>query len=324
MNSEQQTSFENWIKQHYPKQLFSLQPLLASAGKRQYFRVNFSNQTRILMYVPPDAEVTLPNVIAVTQAFEKCGIRVPKLFFHNLEIGLLILEDFGEGVYDHVLNAENVERLYQQALSALLKIQTCQSIPKYGMPDFIDDFFTLDMNLWQEWFVQQYWNTSLPTVLRDHLLELLQKNAEEQPRVCMHRDYHSRNLIQLPDGTTGVLDFQSAMWGPFSYDAVSLLRDCYITWPAEQVKSWADNFLKQASEQAGIPYSQAQQWQWFELMGLQRHLKALGTFARKYSRDGETAYLADIKRTIPYILDVTKRYSELKEFHEWFKEQNDH
>ncbi len=314
--SQQYILFEHWIAAHYPHSSFKLQPLIAGAGLRRYFRVIFENKTEVLMVVPANAEVSLKNVIAVDSAFSALGVRVPKLYYYDLEAGLLLLEDFGDALYEQNLTNANVDRYYQQALDQLLLIQTCKTIPDYVEPHFLSDYFSIDMQLWQEWFVQGYWHETIEPSLLVKLMAVLQDAIQTQPAVCMHRDYHSRNLLILANGSTGVIDFQSAMRGPIMYDAVSLLRDCYLRWPEAKVSEWATYFFNRINK--NNHYSEAQLWHWFDLTGLQRHLKALGTFARKYLRDNATEYLADINRTLLYVTAVTAKYPELAEFHAWF------
>jgi hypothetical protein len=156
------------------------------------------------------------------------------------------------------------------------------------------------------------------------VFERLAESALAQPRVCVHRDYHSRNLMLTAENNPGILDFQDAVIGPVTYDLVSLLRDCYIAWPKQQVEAWALSYLKQAAD-AGVieERDEGRLLQWFDWMGVQRHLKAIGIFARLNHRDGKPGYLQDIPRTLSYVVDVSSRYQELQPLNEFLHQRVD-
>jgi aminoglycoside/choline kinase family phosphotransferase len=170
-------------------------------------------------------------------------------------------------------------------------------------------FIQKELDNFEHWFLDRYLCVQIPQLQKT--FDFLISSATNQPQVCVHRDYHSRNLIRLANNGVGVLDFQDAVWGPVAYDAVSLLRDCYINWPRKQVEQWAENFRKMAELKHVSP---EEFLRWFDLMGIQRHLKALFIFARKYIRDSSHHYIPDIPRTFQYVLDVSESYPELSEF----------
>lgn len=295
-----------WLVNHFKTDAFSLTPIPGDASFRCYFRIQHKDQSFIAMDAPPPLEDVRP-FIAIAKKFAAQQVQVPEILAAHLEEGFLLLTDFGDRLFLKELQLSNADQLYTAALTTLLQIQTCDP---NDIPHFDRAFMQKELSAFQEWFLEKHLNVNLPASLLQHTFEYLIDSAEQQPQVCVHRDYHSRNLMCLNNGEVGVLDFQDAVLGPITYDAVSLLRDCYIDWPSKQVEAWADNFRQQACKQV----SSAQFLQWFDLMGIQRHLKALFIFARKYIRDNDPNYLADIPRTLQYVIDVSERYPALREF----------
>lgn len=223
----------------------------------------------------------------------------------------------GDAVFSQGVSQNNADDLYKTALLELGKIQKCS----LDFAHFDSSWMNNELQLFKEWVVEKHLNQTLSpktSKMLDHTFEFLLKSATEQPQCFIHRDYHSRNLMLLPNNKIGILDFQDAMIGPITYDLVSLIRDCYIDWPQEQVIAWArffhDNFLT-----SQIP-SQEQFLRWFDLMGIQRHLKASFIFARKHHRDNVSSYLKDIPRAMRYILQVAPNYPELRDFGDWISE----
>jgi aminoglycoside/choline kinase family phosphotransferase len=202
----------------------------------------------------------------------------------------------------------------------LPRIQARQKIPNWSLPQFCDDILMAELKNFYEWSVIKFaaltLNTSEEKLLKN-TFDFLQKNAETQPQVGAHRDYHSRNLMILADQSIGVIDFQDAVIGPVTYDLVSLLRDCYVNWPLERVQEWVKDYYEKFGDKKAYSLEQFQRW--FDLQGVQRHLKALFIFCRKYLRDHSTYYLGDIPRTLNYVREITKQYSELHEFHEFIE-----
>jgi N-acetylmuramate 1-kinase len=295
---------QSWLTNHFKTDNIQITPLQGDASFRRYFRIQHNNTSYIVMDAPPELEDVHPFV-HVTHVFSAHNIHVPHIFAENLEHGFLLLTDFGDRLYFKELNADNVDELYKSALETLVRIQTCQ----VAFPPFDAAFIQKELDNFEHWFLERHL-----TIKIRHLhkyFKVLIDSAINQPQVCVHRDYHSRNLVCLDSGGVGVLDFQDAVWGPVTYDAVSLLRDCYIDWPREQVETWANDFYKMA----GIHSISADEFlRCFDLMGVQRHLKALFIFARKYIRDDSHHYLPDIPRTFQYVLDVSENYPELSEF----------
>ena len=263
------------------------------------------------MDAPPTHEDVRPFV-RVAEIFAASGVTVPQVLEKDEAQGLLLLRDLGHQTYLDVLTPENAPALYRAAMRALIKIQ--QSSQAGILPAYDRALLHREMALFPEWYMAKHCGTTLSTT--DHaalnnVFETLLANNLAQPRVYVHRDYHSRNLMYLDsDDNPGVLDFQDAVYGPITYDLVSLLRDAYIEWPEEQVIDWVVRYWEQAKK-AGLPVAldPADFYRDFEWMGLQRHLKVLGIFARLAHRDGKTGYLKDLPLVLKYTRKVAERYS---------------
>ena len=292
----------------------SIAPASADASFRQYFRVQVDSGSFIVMDAPPDKEDTGPFV-RIAQRFRQIGLNVPEVLEREPEKGFLLLSDLGQQTYLGLLNKSSVESLYGDALRALLVLQTGTNSDPGFLPKYDRQLLLNEMALFRDWLLQQHLGLELKDEqLRDldTSFELLASNALEQPSVWVHRDYHSRNLMRTGKHNPGVLDFQDAVSGPVTYDLVSLLKDCYIDWPREQVEGWVKGYQKLSLESGLQVTADEQEYlRWFDLMGVQRHLKAAGIFARLYHRDGKPGYLADIPRTVGYISQLGGVYPEL-------------
>ena len=223
----------------------------------------------------------------------------------------LLITDFGDNQFLRVLNPKNAEQLYLSALASLKKLKNCSKVEGWSIPHFTADFMYQELLLFQEWFLEKYLQLSLSEETIQLLskdFSLLAASCANQPQFFMHRDYHSANLMWLPDDKVGILDFQDAFIGPVTYDLVSLLRDCYIDWPDNFVNQLALDYLQ--SLQLGV--RDAELLRWFDWMGLQRHLKALLTFSRKFLRDHHPHYLQYIPRTLRYVEKSVAKYQELQ------------
>jgi len=290
------------------------------ASFRRYFRVTKGTETWILMDAPPDKEDIKP-FIRVAQLLASVSVNVPLIFEQDLDQGFLLLSDLGDEQYLAHLNKNSVERLYGDALDALFKIQSKAPLQWDGedLPPYDKAMLLREMELFREWYIQTHLHHSLSKEqhqLLDQVFDTLAQSALSQPQVFVHRDYHSRNLMLTANNNPGIIDFQDAVVGAISYDVVSLLRDCYIAWPRQQVEAWALNYLHRCMD-AGLFATTSDQvlLRWFDFMGVQRHLKASGIFARLNHRDGKSGYLKDIPRTLDYVKDVASRYPELQPLH---------
>jgi len=315
---ERLEKLKHWLESELDFSEYTLKPASADASFRRYFRVLHQGESLIVMDAPPDNEDSRPFIDVSRMLFD-VGLNVPAVIDYDLEQGFLLLSDLGSRPYLDALNGDSVERLYGDALSALATIQTC--IPgNAGLPAYDRALLLKEMGLFREWLLGKHLAVSLDAtqaMLVDAVFSLLADNALEQPQVCVHRDYHSRNLMVTQRNNPGILDFQDAVVGPVTYDLVSLLRDCYIDWPRMQVEDWALGY-QQLALQSGILCEEHRDpvrfLRWFDLMGVQRHLKAAGIFARLNHRDGKPGYLGDIPRTLAYVVEVASRHDELSEF----------
>jgi len=267
------------------------------------------------MDAPPDREDCRPFVY-ISRLLRDLGLHVPEILAEDTAQGFLLLSDLGSRLYLDELNEANVDRLYGDALGALATLQGCG--PADGrLPRYDRKLLLAEMSLFRDWLLGTHLEMTLNDSERQRLeesFELLVANALEQPVVCVHRDFHSRNLMVSDHHNPGILDYQDAVIGPVTYDLVSLLRDCYIDWPRSRVEGWALGYYELARQTGILRPGDADETgflRWFDLMGVQRHLKAAGIFARLNHRDGKPGYLADIPRTLGYVQAVCQRYPEL-------------
>jgi len=312
-----------WLTQPLGKPPENLKPASSDASFRRYFRVWCDGETYIAMDAPPPMEDVRP-FMKIARLMQDAGVSTPTVHAADEDNGFLLLDDFGSENYLDRLDEASADRLYSDAMDSLARLQAGVDTGSCGLPDYDETLLRNEMNLFRDWFLGKL--LELPSDPdRDQCLErtwrLLVASAMEQPRVCVHRDYHSRNLMVTSVENPGILDFQDAVIGPVTYDLVSLLRDCYVAWPPAQVRQWAADYhgrIKQHGVEAG---SLAQFLRWFDLMGIQRHLKAIGIFARLKLRDGKSGYLKDIPRTLSYVMSVGQGYPELAEFLDLLREQ---
>lgn len=309
----------DWVKQQWPNA--SMDVASADASFRRYFRVSHDGKTTIAMDAPPPQEDCTP-FIDVTQRLRDAGVHAPEIIKQDIENGFLLLEDFGNTPYLDKLNDESADQLYGEALEMLIKIQQANT---EELPEYDNDFLLQEMQLMPEWFLQTHLGIQPTTEhqkIIDRTLQSIATIVTQQPQVFVHRDYHSRNLMITQENNPGVIDYQDAMFGPVTYDLVSLLRDCYIEWPIEKVSKWALGFKQQAINAGLIESSISDETfsQWFDYMGMQRHLKVLGIFARLNHRDGKSGYLNDLPLTLDYFMRVANKYPITKPLHDLFIE----
>ncbi len=313
-------SMLDWLENDLLLIINTCQPASSDASFRRYFRVTVVEGHYIVMDAPPEKE-NIASFIKVAGILAQSQVNVPTIFEQNLNDGFLLLEDFGSQCYLDVLNVDNATHLYQCAFDALFKLQLLTDINGCGLPSYDVPLLQRELTLFNEWFLTQLLDVQIPATLWEAVCEKLIISALEQPKVCVHRDYHSRNLMVLTEDSPGVIDFQDAVVGPITYDLVSLLKDCYIAWPETQVEEWMTVYYERLV-QAGLiacPYAQFKRW--FDLMGMQRHLKAIGIFSRLHLRDDKSTYLQDIPRTFNYVMTVCSSYPELEEFGEFLQHQ---
>ncbi len=314
---------EQWLKQDLGLGDSRVEPASADASFRRYFRVRTGAQSLIAMDAPPERE-NLGPFVSVARALGAIGVTVPAVVEQDRARGFLLMTDLGSTHYLAAFGAgDDVERLYRDATGALLRIQADGLEAAAALPPYDAAYLDREVQLFPEWFLGRHLGAAPGAAERgliDRTSALLAASALEQPQVFVHRDYHSRNLMVLPAGNPGILDFQDAMRGAITYDLVSLFKDCYVVWPRPRVLGWVRDYRRRALA-AGIalPGDEADFVRWFDLMGLQRHLKVLGIFARLWYRDGKSGYLRDLPTVLDYVLGTTGAYGELGEFERFLR-----
>lgn len=294
----------------------SLAPASSDASFRRYFRLHSQNPlfpTLIVMDAPPQFEPLGP-FIEVADLLLKAGLHVPRILEKNIKEGFLLLNDLGSKTYLSVLQESSADALYADAIDTLVKMQSASKAG--GLPDYSEALLQRELDLMPEWYLKKHLQFELTGDEEKYLstaFKLIIENNLAQPRVYVHRDFHSRNLMFTEMHNPGVLDFQDAVYGPITYDAASLWRDAYIEWPEERVIDWVARYWDMGRKN-GLPVRAdfGDFYRDFEWMGLQRHIKVLGIFARLYHRDGKDAYLEDIPLVLKYALATANRYIELK------------
>lgn len=322
--SDRQALLRSWASDVLGTDAFELQAASSDASFRRYWRAIWEGRTLVLMDAPPEHE-NCARFADLSRRFRAIGLNTPEIYGEDLEHGFLAISDLGDQVYLNVLDTHSVEPLYGDALSALAVIQTRG--PVDGLPVYDSAFLDRELGIFSEWFLDRHLGVQLTSEELagwERVREILIANALDQPQVCVHRDFHSRNLMLTDPTNPGILDFQDAVVGPLTYDLVSLLRDCYIAWDPERVSDWALGYLELAVQSGILPEMEPERFlRWFDLMGAQRHLKACGIFARLNHRDGKPHYLADVPRTLNYVRDVAGRYGELADLDRLIRDRID-
>ena len=283
------------------------------ASFRSYWRTQSAGRAWIVMDAPPDKEDIRPW-LDVAQRLAQAGLHVPDIQAADPQRGFVLMEDLGDRILLPELNGTNVDRLYGDAMDALLAMQ--QNADTTGLPEYDEARLVAEMELMPEWFLKRHLGFA-PECEQWDIVEsafrALVTSAQAQPQVFVHRDYHSRNLLVTDEHSPGVIDFQDAVRGPVTYDLVSLLRDCYIEWPNERVEQWAADYREKLAA-AGVSVPDAATFlRAFDLMGLQRHIKVLGIFCRLWYRDGKAGYLQDLPLVWKYTREVGLRHPETAE-----------
>ncbi len=293
-------------------------PASGDASFRRYFRIEIGERTCIVMDAPPEREQTEPFV-RIAGWLREMGLNAPEVFAWNRDEGFVLMSDLGTVDYQQALNDATADALYRDALMALVRMQQAGDGHVDQLPYYDARLLQEEMALFADWLVGRHLSLEMPDWWPE-VTAALTESALAQPQVFVHRDYHSRNLM-VSDPNPGLLDFQDAVRGPLTYDAVSLLRDCYVRWPAERVGHWRKQYFDHLVE-AGLQRSE--DWRGFtrafDLMGVQRHLKAAGIFARLWHRDGKDRYLADVPNTLRYIVEVGAHYPETRALADWVGE----
>lgn len=312
------TLLKQWLSTYFGAADFTLTPLAGDASFRHYFRAQSAGKSYVAMDASKERD-KCPQFVKIAHALRAMGLTTPEIFAENEEQGFLLLTDFGDDVFLKNVTSHTASTWYPLALEALAKLSRCKVVPGYTLPFFTEQFMLDELVLFQEFFLEKYLKLTLSIDTKKMLADafaLIAKKCAQQPQVFMYRDYHSGNLMMLPDRRIGLLDFQDAFIGPITYDLVSLLRDCYIDWPKEQVRQWV-LYYHELIQSELTPQAFLAMFDW---MGVQRHMKALLTFARKYVRDHNAHYLQFVSRTLNYLLEETESYPELKALRTFLKE----
>jgi aminoglycoside/choline kinase family phosphotransferase len=288
----------------------TLEPASADASFRSYWRTHSQGRSWIVMDAPPEREDIRPW-LEIGRRLAAAGLNAPAIHAADPGQGFVLMSDLGNELYLPRLREDGPEGLYEDALDALFAMQS--KIDASDLPPYDEARLVQEMELLSDWFLQRHLGFT-PTCEQWDVVETafraLVDNARRQEQVFVHRDYHSRNLLVTEPGAPGILDFQDAVRGPLTYDLVSLLRDCYIAWPEEQVYEWVENYRRRLVE-AGMTRGDDETFRrGFDLMGLQRHIKVLGIFCRLWYRDGKKGYLDDLPLVWRYTREVGRRYPE--------------
>jgi aminoglycoside/choline kinase family phosphotransferase len=296
-----------------------LEIVSGDASFRRYFRFVCRGQSIIAVDAPPEHE-NASQFIAVAQSYREHGVKVPEIYAYDLTQGFYIQQDFGNHLFSDFLTADSCDQLYSKALATIPLIQSCLSTEKEPLPAYNGEFIDRELGLFTDWLLDKFLQLSLTDVEQTMLSEVfasVKRSCLTQPMVGVHRDYHSRNLMLLEDDEIGVIDFQDAVIGPVTYDAVSLLRDSYQDWPQLKVQEWLQNW--HAEYYAQYPWTEFKMW--FDCVGMQRHIKIAGIFARLCIRDNKPSFLSDIPHTLHYLIDEASQYPEYYEFAHFVRER---
>lgn len=302
-----------WARQATGLPSLALEPVSADASFRSYWRGYVDGQPVIVMDSPPDRENPAPWV-EIGRRLADAGLHVPKVMVADLDRGFLLIEDLGTRTYLPELSDQTADALYGDALDALLRMQS--RVDTAGLPAFDHEWQTMELEIMPTWLLQKHLGVTVACEewdIIENAFTAIMHTIAEQPRAFMHRDYHSRNLLVTAERSPGIIDFQGAMSGPITYDLASLLRDAYITWDEERVRGWVEAYRLRLLDahllEESVDTDRFRRW--FDLTGLQRHIKILGLFCRLCYRDGKPGYLDDLPRVLRYVLDTARRHADV-------------
>ena len=321
---ERQQALTQWLRVGLNNPKLELELVSGDASFRRYFRVLHHACEAMAVDAPPPNE-NCAIFIQVATAYRHAGVRVPAVLLADEVHGFMALEDFGDRLLLAELNERSRNELYNKAIAELPAIAQVTQTTAGHLPSFDAAHIARENALFTDWLLGTHLQLELSKAEQaelDAALKHISDNALEQPQVGVHRDYHARNLMLLKDDSVGVIDFQDAVLGPVTYDLVSLLRDCYVEWDDDWVYSKLDEWAQLATQTGVLTVTEPKQLKrWFDLMGIQRHVKASGIFCRLCHRDGKTGYLNDVPRTLGYIARISTNYPELSTFGQWVQEK---
>ena len=316
-------NLECWLASLPGEPALRVTPASVDASFRRYFRVHRANGAQIAMDAPPQRE-SIDSYLRIARLLAATGIHVPEVLAVDAKQGFVLISDLGSLQYLEALHqGADPEPLYADAIDALLRLQAEGTGAAGELPHYDEKELRREMDLFPEWFIGRHLGLEPSTTDRraiEGAFEWLCDAALLQPVVLVHRDYHSRNLMVCPERNPGILDFQDAILGPVSYDLVSLLKDCYIVWPRARLSRWIDRY-REGAERLGLDAGsdRTEFEHWFDQIGLQRHIKVLGIFARLWYRDGKSGFLADLPRVLDYTLAVTAATPALAPFDDFLR-----
>ena len=318
MGSDREQKLIAWLSENgYEKA--SITDLSGDASFRKYYRVKKKNLSYVVMDCPPDRE-NLKSFISVSEKLHNAKVNAPKLFDCDQENGFLVLSDLGDDLYSRKLDSETVYCLYTDALEAIVKMQV--SVDCSDLESF-DELYQEENNLFIDWFLGSHLEINKDDGYFDSIyteFDILNVLLREIPQTFVHRDFHSRNLLVTDTNNPGVIDYQDAVIGPITYDLVSLLKDCYVSWDDGLIEDMLESFFTRIKSNNINNISDFRYW--FDMTGLQRHIKAIGIFSRLNYRDNTDNYLQDIPRTYSYIEKTLKKYKDLTNLNEIFRDLN--
>ena len=314
MNTQREQLIQTWISSVLGSDQFEINFLAGDASFRRYARIKLNNKTFMLMDAPPEKEDCVPFV-TIDQFFDTHGVRVPHIVAKDLQQGFLLLEDFGDVLLSTLLNDDTVDAYYAQSFKQLIELQAIDGVKQF--PEYSYEKLLSEMQLLTDWMLPSLHiePSKEEQALIKRTFAILANAALAQPQVIVHRDFHSRNLMKIEGETElGVIDFQDAVIGADTYDLISITRDAYVQWNADQVYAWFKVFYDLLPETAKQDRDFEQFKRDADLMAIQRHIKILGIFVRLFERDGKTGYLKDLPRVMWYLLEESKPYAELQPF----------
>ncbi len=315
-------SLKNWLHKNLNTTEIQINPLAGDASFRRYFRVQYDDQIRIAMDAPPELEDS-HSFVAIQAHLNTLNLQVPHLHAIDLAQGFILMDDLGDTWLWHKASNPLSNTLYQNAIDDLLVMQSHAAPTPLAVFDAA--FMGQELAFFKQWFLQDYLQLSLSSAendLLENIFSQLIQAALSQPYYFCHRDYHSRNLMVLNNAKMGILDFQDAVLGPLTYDLVSLLRDCYVTLSEADLQKHLQYYFEKAGMMGLFDTKDFNTFnQWFDWMGLQRHLKAIFIFARKQLRDNNPNFLRYLPRTLNYVHTISRPYEQLSDFHHFMEKR---
>ena len=320
MNEKRLALLTEWAKKLYSSNI-EIEKASSDASFRSYYRIRSNNDTKIIMDAPPEKEPLSP-FLDITKRLSKANINVPEIFELDEDLGFILMSDLGKTKYLDKLNDETVYCLYTDAMDTIHKMQT--EVDVSNLKNFDSKELTTEMDLFKDWFLKKHLNHNFDNEGLNNIQECfdsLVKIILEIPTTFVHRDFHSRNLMITDSNNPGVLDYQDALIGPITYDAVSLLKDCYVNWDKKLITEMLSTYYKKIkADYNNIEFDEFSFW--FDVVGLQRHFKAIGIFSRLNYRDNKITFMRDIPRTYKYVDEVINKYTELTSVKEMLNEMD--